>query len=200
MVRRPPRATLDRSSAASDVHKRQLDDRARLKAAVREPVGALQIRGATENNLKQVDVDIPLGVLVALTGVAGSGKSSLIRGSVEKRDGVITVDQTPSKGSRRSNPATYTGLLEPIRRAFAKANGVKPALFSANSEGACQTCNGAGVIYTDLGMMAGVSSVCEDCEGRRFQPAVLEYLLGGLNIADVLDLPVADTLTYVSLG
>ena len=186
--------------AAGTLTGRHLDDRARLKAAVREPVGALQIRGATENNLKQVDVDIPLGVLVALTGVAGSGKSSLIRGSVEKRDGVITVDQTPIKGSRRSNPATYTGLLEPIRRAFAKANGVKPALFSANSEGACQTCNGAGVIYTDLGMMAGVSSVCEDCEGRRFQPAVLEYLLGGLNIADVLDLPVAEALTYVSLG
>ena len=186
--------------AAGTLTGRHLDDRARLKAAVREPVGALQIRGATENNLKQVDVDIPLGVLVALTGVAGSGKSSLIRGSVEKRDGVITVDQTPIKGSRRSNPATYTGLLEPIRRAFAKANGVKPALFSANSEGACQTCNGAGVIYTDLGMMAGVSSVCEDCEGRRFQPAVLEYLLGGLNIADVLDLPVAEALTYVSVG
>ncbi len=186
--------------AAGTLTGRHLDDRARLKAAVREPVGALQIRGATENNLKQVDVDIPLGVLVALTGVAGSGKSSLIRGSVEKRDGVITVDQTPIKGSRRSNPATYTGLLEPIRRAFAKANGVKPALFSANSEGACQTCNGAGVIYTDLGMMAGVSSVCEDCEGRRFQPAVLEYLLGGLNIADVLDLPVAEALAYVSLG
>src|SRR5207244_6763606 len=141
-------------------------------------------------NLKNVSVDIPLGVLVVVTGVAGSGKSSLIHGSVSGREGVVAIDQAAIHGSRRSNPATYTDLLEPIRKAFAKANDVKPALFSANSEGACQSCNGAGVIYTDLGMMAGVSTVCEDCEGRRYQASVLEYRLGGLHIAKVLDLSV----------
>ena len=147
-----------------------------------------------------MDVDLPLGVLVVVTGVAGSGKSSLIHGSVSVQDGVVSVDQSAIRGSRRSNPATYTGLLEPIRKAFAKANGVKPALFSANSEGACPTCNGAGVIYTDLAMMAGVSTLCEDCEGRRFQAAVLEYRLGGLNIAEVLDLPVKDAVAFFGTG
>jgi excinuclease ABC A subunit len=160
----------------------------------------MKVRGARSHNLKNVDVDIPLGVLVVVTGVAGSGKSSLIHGSVSSRDGVVTVDQTAIRGSRRSNPATYTGLLDPIRNAFAKANGVKPALFSANSEGACPTCNGAGVIYTDLGIMAGVSTVCEDCEGRRFQASVLDYRLGGLNIAEVLDLPVADAVGFFGAG
>jgi excinuclease UvrABC ATPase subunit len=165
------------------------------------------VRGARTHNLKNVDVDIPLGVLVVVTGVAGSGKSSLIHGSVSGRDGVVTVDQTAIRGSRRSNPATYTGLLDPIRNAFAKANGVKPALFSANSEGACPTCNGAGVIYTDLAMMAGVTTICEDCEGRRFQASVLDYRLpstsprsGGLNIAEVLDLPVDGALSFFGTG
>ena len=160
----------------------------------------IRIRGASQNNLRNVDVDIPLGVLVVVTGVAGSGKSSLIRGSVSGRAEVVSVDQTPIRGSRRSNPATYTGLLDPIRNAFAKANGVKPALFSANSEGACPTCNGAGVIYTDLGMMAGVTTVCEDCEGRRFQSSVLEYRLGGRNIAEVLDLSVEDAVSFFGAG
>ena len=154
---------------------RHLNDRASLKPSVRKPSGVLKVRGAKTHNLQNVDVDIPLGVLVVVTGVAGSGKSSLIHGSVSGKEGVVSVDQTPIRGSRRSNPATYTDLLEPIRKAFAKANGVKPGLFSANSEGACPTCNGAGVIYTDLGMMAGVSTVCEDCGGRRFQASVLEY-------------------------
>ena len=153
---------------------RHLDDRAELKASVREPSGALEVRGASTHNLQDVDVDIPLGALVVVTGVAGSGKSSLIDGSVAGRDGVISVDQAPIRGSRRSNPATYTGLLDPIRKAFAKANGVKPALFSANSEGACPNCNGAGVVYTDLGIMAGVASTCEECEGKRFDASVLE--------------------------
>ena len=179
---------------------RHLNDRAALKPSVRRPKGVLEVRGANTNNLKNVDVDIPLGVLVVVTGVAGSGKSSLIHGSVSGREGVVTVDQSPIRGSRRSNPATYTGLLDPIRKAFAKANGVKPALFSANSEGACPTCNGAGVIYTDLGMMAGVTTVCEDCEGRRFQASVLEYRLGGLNIAEVLDLSVDDALDFFGAG
>jgi excinuclease UvrABC ATPase subunit len=156
----------------------------------------MTVRGARTHNLKNVDVDIPLGVLVVVTGVAGSGKSSLIHGSVSGREGVVAIDQTAIRGSRRSNPATYTDLLEPIRKAFAKANNVKPALFSANSEGACPTCNGAGVIYTDLGMMAGVSTVCEDCEGKRFQASVLEYRLGGLDIAEVLDLSVGDALGF----
>ncbi|WP_163865456.1 ATP-binding cassette domain-containing protein [Myxococcus eversor] len=179
---------------------RHLDDRASLKPSVRKPSGALKIRGASSHNLKKVDVDIPLGVLVVVTGVAGSGKSSLIHGSVSGKDGVVSVDQTAIRGSRRSNPATYTDMLEPIRKAFAKANGVKPALFSANSEGACPTCNGAGVIYTDLAMMAGISTPCEDCEGRRFQAAVLKYKLGGRNIAEVLDLPVKDAVTFFGSG
>src|SRR6185312_14047301 len=168
--------------------------------SVRKPKGALEIRGAKAHNLKDVDVEIPLGVLVVVTGVAGSGKSSLVRGSVCGREGVVSVDQTAIRGSRRSNPATYTALLEPIRKAFAAANGVKPALFSANSEGACPTCNGAGVIYTDLAMMAGVSTVCEDCEGKRFQASVLEYRLGGRNIAEVLDLSVDDAVGFFGAG
>ncbi len=179
---------------------RHLSDRASLKSSVRKPSGVMKVRGAKAHNLKNVDVDIPLGVLVVVTGVAGSGKSSLIHGSVSGKDGVVSVDQSPIRGSRRSNPATYTDLLEPIRKAFAKANGVKPALFSANSEGACPTCNGAGVIYTDLGMMAGVSTVCEDCAGRRFQASVLEYRLGKLNIAEVLDLPVEEALEFFGSG
>ena len=158
---------------------RHLDDRAHLKGSVRTRTGVLEVRGANAHNLRDVDVDIPLGVLVVVTGVAGSGKSSLIHGSISGRDGVMSVDQTAIKGSRRSNPATYTGLLEPIRKAFAKANGVKPALFSANSEGACPTCNGNGVIYTDLAMMAGVATVCEECEGKRFEASVLDHHLGG---------------------
>jgi excinuclease UvrABC ATPase subunit len=179
---------------------RHLDTRVSLKPNVRKPSGVMQVRGANTHNLKNVDVDIPLGVLVVVTGVAGSGKSSLIHGSVSGRDGVVTVDQSAIKGSRRSNPGTYTGALEPIRKAFAKANGVKPALFSANSEGACPSCNGAGVIETDLGMMASVTTVCEECEGRRFQASVLEYRFGGLNIAEVLDLPVADAVEFFGAG
>jgi len=179
---------------------RHLSDRAALKAKVRKPTGVMKVRGARTHNLQNVDVDIPLGVLVLVTGVAGSGKSSLIHGSVAGRDGVVSVDQAPIRGSRRSNPATYTDLLEPIRKAFAKANDVKPALFSANSEGACPTCNGAGVIYTDLAMMAGVSTVCEDCAGRRFQASVLNYRLGGLNIAEVLDLSVAEAVAFFDTG
>ncbi len=179
---------------------RHLDDRARLKPTPRGATGALKVRGATTNNLRSVDVDIPLGVLVVFTGVAGSGKSSLIEGSVAGRDGVVVIDQGAIKGSRRSNPATYTGLLDPVRKAFAKANGVKPALFSPNSEGACPTCNGAGVVYTDLAMMAGVATVCEDCDGKRFQAAVLEYTLGGRDISQVLDMPVADAATFFGDG
>ncbi len=179
---------------------RHLSDRAGLKEVVRKPSGVMKVRGAGTNNLRNVDVDIPLGVLVVVTGVAGSGKSSLVHGSVSGREGVVTVDQSAIRGSRRSNPATYTGVLEPIRNAFAKANKVKPALFSANSEGACPTCNGAGVIYTDLAMMAGVTTVCEECGGRRFQASVLEYRLGGKNIAEVLDLPVADAVGFFGAG
>ncbi len=179
---------------------RHLGGRRSLKPSVRTPSGVMEVRGARTHNLKDVDVDIPLGVLVVVTGVAGSGKSSLIDGSVCGRDGVVSIDQTPIRGSRRSNPATYTGLLDPIRKAFAKANGVKPALFSANSEGACPTCNGVGVIYTDLAMMAGVTTVCEDCEGRRFSASVLEYELGGLDIADVLDLSVDDAVDFFGAG
>jgi excinuclease UvrABC ATPase subunit len=192
--------TLEGLRASGTLTGRHLSDRASLKPSVRTPSGVMEVRGARTHNLQGVDVDIPLGVLVVVTGVAGSGKSSLIHGSVSRRDGVVSVDQTPIQGSRRSNPATYTDLLEPIRKAFAKANGVKPALFSANSEGACPTCNGAGVIYTDLAMMAGVSTVCEECEGRRFQAAVLEYRLGGLNIAEVLDLPVEGALGFFGAG
>ncbi|MBC7289764.1 MAG: excinuclease ABC subunit UvrA [Actinotalea sp.] len=179
---------------------RHLDDRASLKPTVRTPTGRLEVRGATANNLRDVDVDIPLGVLVVVTGVAGSGKSSLIHGSVSGRDGVVTVDQTAIRGSRRSNPATYTGLLDPIRKAFAKANGVKPALFSANSEGACPVCNGAGVIYTDLGVMATVSTTCEECEGRRFSAAVLEYRLGGRDISEVLAMSVTQADAFFADG
>ena len=177
-----------------------LDDRAHLKETVREATGALEIRGASRNNLKKVDVDIPLGVLVAITGVAGSGKSSLIHGSLPTEQEVVAIDQGAIRGSRRSNPATYTGLLEPIRKAFAKANGVKPALFSPNSEGACPTCNGAGVIYTDLAMMAGVSTPCEVCEGRRFQAEVLEYTLGGQDISQVLTMSVERALEFFREG
>ncbi|MFB7499969.1 ATP-binding cassette domain-containing protein [Streptomyces sp. NPDC056161] len=179
---------------------RHLDDRSALKGTVREPTGVLEIRGASVNNLTGVDVDVPLGVLTVVTGVAGSGKSSLVHGSIPADEGVVAVDQSPIRGSRRSNPATYTGLLDPIRKAFAKANGVKPALFSANSEGACPTCNGAGVIYTDLGMMAGVSSPCEDCEGKRFQPSVLEYTLGGRDISEVLAMPVSEAEEFFGSG
>jgi excinuclease UvrABC ATPase subunit len=179
---------------------RHLDDRATLKDSTRTAAGTLQVRGAATNNLRDVDVDIPLGVLVVLTGVAGSGKSSLIDGSVSGRDGVISVDQSPIRGSRRSNPATYTGLLDPIRTAFAKANGVKPALFSANSEGACPNCNGAGVIFTDLAMMAGVSAPCEVCEGKRFDATVLEYHLGGRDISEVLAMPVVEAAKFFGDG
>ncbi|WJZ65531.1 excinuclease ABC subunit UvrA [Kocuria rosea] len=179
---------------------RHLDDRAALKTTVRTPTGVLEVRGADTHNLRSVDVDIPLGVLTVLTGVAGSGKSSLITGSVLGREDVVSIDQGAIRGSRRSNPATYTGLLDPIRKAFAKANGVKPALFSANSEGACPACNGAGVIYTDLVMMAGVATTCEECEGRRFQAAVLEYTLGGRNIADVLAMPVQEAEAFFGAG
>ena len=175
---------------------RHLDDRASVTGAPRGATGALEVRGASSHNLQGVDVDIPLGVLVVVTGVAGSGKSSLIHGSVAPRDGVVAIDQAAIRGSRRSNPATYTGLLDPIRTAFAKANGVKPALFSANSDGACPACNGAGIIYTDLGVMAGVSTVCEECGGKRFQAAVLEYKLGGRDIAEVLGMSVADAEAF----
>ncbi|MFJ6380919.1 ATP-binding cassette domain-containing protein [Kitasatospora sp. NPDC092039] len=179
---------------------RHLSDRTPLRATVRKPTGALEIRGASTHNLRDVDVDVPLGVLTVVTGVAGSGKSSLIHGSIRAEEGVVSVDQGAIKGSRRSNPATYTGLLEPVRKAFAKANGVKPALFSANSEGACPTCNGAGVVYTDLAMMAGVATTCEDCEGKRYQPAVLEYHLGGRDIAEVLAMPVSEAAEFFGSG
>ncbi len=179
---------------------RHLDDRAQLKGSVRQPTGALEIRGASQNNLRHLDVDVPLGVLTVVTGVAGSGKSSLIHGNLARREGVVVVDQGAIKGSRRSNPATYTGLLEPIRKAFAKANGVKPALFSANSEGACPTCNGAGVVYTELGVMETVASTCEECEGKRFQAAVLEYRLGGRNISEVLGMAVSEADAFFGSG
>jgi excinuclease ABC A subunit len=200
--------SVDGLRKSSTLTGRHLSDRASVKTSSRTPSGVMKVRGARTHNLKNVNVDIPLGVLVVVTGVAGSGKSSLINGSVTGRDGVVAVDQTAIRGSRRSNPATYTGLLDPIRNAFAKANGVKPALFSANSEGACPTCNGAGVIYTDLAMMAGVTTVCEECEGRRFQASVLNYRLpstslragGGLNIAEVLDLSVEDARAFFGSG
>ncbi|MGY2080058.1 ATP-binding cassette domain-containing protein [Modestobacter sp. SYSU DS0657] len=192
--------TVDGLRASGTLTGRHLDDRVSVKPAVRTPSGALEVRGASTHNLRDVDVDIPLGVLVVLTGVAGSGKSSLISGSVSGRDGVVTVDQTPIRGSRRSNPATYTGLLDPIRKAFAKANGVKPALFSANSEGACPTCKGAGVVYTDLATMAAVATPCEECEGRRFQASVLEYRLGGRDISEVLAMSVAEAEEFFGAG
>jgi excinuclease UvrABC ATPase subunit len=192
--------TIEGLRASGTITGRHFDDRATLKEKVRTPAGALEVRGASTHNLRDVDVDIPLGVLVVVTGVAGSGKSSLIHGSVSGRDGVVSVDQTPIRGSRRSNPATYTGLLDPIRSAFAKANGVKPALFSANSEGACPNCNGVGVIYTDLAMMAGVATTCEECEGKRFQASVLEYRLGGRNISEVLAMPVAEAGEFFAAG
>ncbi len=192
--------TVDGLRASGTLTGRHLDDRASLKPSVRTPAGTLPVRGADTHNLRAVDVDIPLGVLVVVTGVAGSGKSSLIHGSVTGRDGVVTVDQAAIRGSRRSNPATYTGLLDPIRKAFAKANGVKPALFSANSEGACPTCNGAGVIYTDLAMMAGVATTCEECEGRRFDASVLEYRLGGRDISEVLAMQVTEAVEFFDTG
>ncbi|MDX6742276.1 excinuclease ABC subunit UvrA [Actinocorallia sp. A-T 12471] len=186
--------------ASDTVTGRHLDDRAALKESVRKPSGALEIRGENANNLKDVDVDVPLGVLVVVTGVAGSGKSSLVHGSIPKGAGVVSVDQSPIRGSRRSNPATYTGLLEPIRKAFAKANGVKPALFSANSAGACPACNGAGVIFMDLAMMAGVATPCEECEGKRFDSSVLEYRFGGRDISEVLAMSVAEAEEFFGAG
>jgi excinuclease UvrABC ATPase subunit len=192
--------TLEGLRSSGTLTGRHLEDRSTLKKTARKPAGALEIRGAAANNLRDVDIDIPLGVLVVVTGVAGSGKSSLIHGSLSGRDGVVSIDQAGIKGSRRSNPATYTGLLEPIRKAFAKANGVKPALFSANSEGACPTCNGAGVIYTDLGFMDTVSTPCEECEGKRFQASVLEYRLNGRNIAEVLAMSVKEAEEFFSAG
>lgn len=192
--------TVDGLRAAGTVTGRHFDDRAALKKTVRTPTGTLEIRGATAHNLRNVDVDVPLGVLAVVTGVAGSGKSSLVHGSIPAGENVVSVDQGAIRGSRRSNPATYTGLLDPIRKAFAKANGVKPALFSANSEGACPTCNGVGVVYTDLGMMAGVATTCDDCEGKRFQSAVLEYHLGGRDISEVLAMPVTEAEEFFGSG
>jgi excinuclease UvrABC ATPase subunit len=192
--------TVEGLRASGTLTGRHLDERAALKPSVRTPEGVLEVRGASTHNLQDVDIDIPLGVLVVVTGVAGSGKSSLIHGSIAPRPGVVSVDQSAIKGSRRSNPATYTGLLDPIRKAFAKANGVKPALFSANSDGACPTCNGAGVIYTDLAMMAGVATICEECEGKRFQAAVLEYRFGGKDISEVLALSVSEAAEFFGTG
>jgi excinuclease UvrABC ATPase subunit len=192
--------TLDGLRASGTLTGRHLDDRASLKPSARTPSGAIEVRGASTHNLRDIDVDIPLGVLVVVTGVAGSGKSSLIHGSVSGRDGVVSVDQSPIRGSRRSNPATYTGLLDPIRNAFAKANGVKPALFSPNSEGACPGCNGAGVIYTDLAMMAGVATTCEECEGKRFEASVLDYHLGGRDISQVLAMSVTEAGEFFGAG
>ncbi len=192
--------TVEGLRGSGTVTGRHLDDRAALKASTRMPSGHLAVRGASTHNLKDVDVEIPLGVLVVVTGVAGSGKSSLIHGSVAVQDGVVAIDQGAIKGSRRSNPATYTGLLDPIRKAFAKANGVKPALFSANSEGACPTCNGAGLIYTELGFMDTVTTTCEDCEGKRFEASVLEYRLGGRNISEVLSMSVTEAEAFFGAG
>jgi excinuclease UvrABC ATPase subunit len=192
--------TVEGLRASGTITGRHLDDRVSLKETVRTSTGTLPIRGATTHNLRNVDVDIPLGVLVVVTGVAGSGKSSLVHGSIPAGKGVVAIDQGAIRGSRRSNPATYTGLLDPIRAAFAKANGVKPALFSANSEGACPTCNGAGVIYTDLAMMAGVATTCEDCEGKRFDASVLEYHLGGRDISEVLAMSVTEAAAFFGAG
>jgi len=192
--------TVDGLRACGTLTGRHLDDRAALKKTVRTPTGTLEIRGATAHNLRDVDVDIPLGVLVVVTGVAGSGKSSLVHGSIPAGAGVVSIDQGAIRGSRRSNPATYTGLLDPIRTAFAKANGVKPALFSPNSEGACPNCNGAGIIYTDLAMMAGVATICEECEGKRFQASVLDYHLGGRDISEVLAMSVTEAAGFFGAG
>jgi excinuclease UvrABC ATPase subunit len=192
--------TVDGLRDSDTITGRHLDDRAVLKESVRTPSGRLEVRGAATNNLRDVDVDIPLGALVVLTGVAGSGKSSLITGSVAGRDGVVVIDQGAIRGSRRSNPATYTGLLDPIRKAFAKSNGVKPGLFSANSDGACPNCNGAGVVYTDLGVMATVATTCEECEGKRFDASVLEYRLGGRDISEVLAMSVAEAEEFFGDG
>ncbi len=192
--------TVEGLRSAGTVTGRHLDDRAALKKSVREPTGTLPVRGASAHNLRDVDVDVPLGVLCVVTGVAGSGKSSLVHGSIPAGAGVISVDQSPIRGSRRSNPATYTGLLDPIRKAFAKANGVKPALFSANSEGACPTCKGAGVIYTDLAVMAQVATVCEECEGKRFEASVLDHHLGGRDISEVLAMPVEEAERFFATG
>ncbi len=192
--------TLDGLRATDTITGRHLDDRASLKPAVRTATGAFEIRGASLHNLRDVDVDVPLGVLCVVTGVAGSGKSSLIHGSMAGREGVVAIDQAAIRGSRRSNPATYTGLLDPIRKAFAKANGVKPALFSANSEGACPACNGAGVIYTELGFMETIATTCEECEGKRFQAAVLDYRLGGRDISEVLAMPVDEAEEFFGTG
>ena len=192
--------TVEGLRACGTLTGRHLDDRASLKPSVRAPTGMLEVRGASTHNLRDVDVDIPLGVLVVVTGVAGSGKSSLIHGSVAGRDGVVSIDQGAIRGSRRSNPATYTGLLDPIRKAFAKVNDVSPALFSANSEGACPNCNGAGVVYTDLAMMAGVATTCEECEGKRFQASVLEYTLGGKDVSEVLAMSVTEAGGFFGSG
>ena len=192
--------TVDGLRESDTLTGRHLDDRAALKKSVRTPTDTLEIRGAGTHNLRDVDVDVPLGVLVVVTGVAGSGKSSLIQGSVWGRDGVVSVDQTPIRGSRRSNPATYTGLLDPIRKAFAKANGVKPGLFSANSDGACPNCNGAGVVYTDLAMMAGVASTCEVCDGKRYEAEVLKFKFGGKDISEVLAMSVTEAEEFFGDG
>jgi excinuclease UvrABC ATPase subunit len=197
--------TIEGLRTSDTITGRHLDDRAALKETVRTPTGALEIRGATAHNLRDVDVDIPLGVLVVVTGVAGSGKSSLVHGSLSCLSGpagagVVSIDQGAIRGSRRSNPATYTGLLDPIRKAFAKANGVKPALFSANSEGACPSCNGAGVIYTDLAMMAGVATTCEECEGKRFDASVLDHHVGGRDISEVLAMSVTEAEEFFGAG
>ncbi|MFD8936947.1 ATP-binding cassette domain-containing protein [Streptomyces sp. NPDC059578] len=192
--------TVEQLRTSGTLTGRHLDDRASVKPSVRTPRGVLEVRGANSHNLRDVDVDIPLGVLTVVTGVAGSGKSSLISGSVAGRDGVVTVDQGPIKGSRRSNPATYTGMLDPIRKSFARVNGVKPALFSPNSEGACPGCKGAGLIYTDLAIMAGVATTCEDCEGKRFPPSVLRHRLGGRDISEVFAMSVVEAEEFFGAG
>ncbi len=192
--------TVEGLRASGTITGRHLDDRAGLKETIRTPAGALEIRGASAHNLRDIDVDIPLGVLVVVTGVAGSGKSSLLHGSIPAGAGVVSVDQVAIRGSRRSNPATYTGLLDPIRNAFAKANGVKAALFSANSEGACPGCNGVGVIYTDLAMMAGVATTCEECEGKRFEASVLTHHLSGRDISEVLAMSVTEAQEFFNAG